>query len=84
MSLLGRALTPNDYLFAALVLTVDFCFNNSVLFLAFVVVAAIALISLVILARDILGFFTKRLGKNATRRPTGGERWDNEHEEPWK
>jgi len=63
---------------------VNFCFDNSVLFLAFVVVATVALISLVILARDILGFFTKRLGKNATRHPTEGERRDNEPEEPWR
>jgi hypothetical protein len=60
----------------------DFCFNNSVLFLAFVVVAAITLISLLILARDVVGFFVKRMSKRSPRHPADYERRDNEHEEP--
>ena len=43
----------------------DLYFNNSIFFIAFVVVAAVVLISLVILARDLIMMFFKRFNKKA-------------------
>jgi len=61
---------------------VDFCFNNSIILLAFIVVVVLVAISLVILARDVLFFFLRRLGKRPVDRIEHERReYEKEHEE---
>ena len=44
-------------------MSVDLYFDNAIIFIAFVVVAVIVFISLVILGRDLIGTFVRRFKK---------------------
>lgn len=62
---------------------VDLYFNNSIFFIAFVVVAAVVFLSLIILARDLVMFIIRRLQKKASQ-PIQTDRSDSIREEDFE